>query len=165
MLEHCENKKERWGGVEVIIGHWITERNQLLVKYCDLSPTISALSDDTQENKNTKNAAMDLDAFCQLLMDYMCAGHFEVFDQLINEAEDFDDGGLEFAAQVYPAIEATTEQALAFNDLYDGCGGARLLSKELQADLSALGESLSQRFDLEDQLLKKLHYQHQETVA
>jgi regulator of sigma D len=35
----------------------------------------------------------------------------------------------------------------------------------LFADLSALGESLSQRFDLEDQLLKKIHYQHQETVA
>ncbi|CAH0991861.1 Regulator of sigma D [Sinobacterium norvegicum] len=165
MLEHCENKKERWGGVEAIIGNWISERSQLLVKYCDLSAIISALSEDASESKEVKQAATELDAFCQLLMDYICAGHFEVFDQLINEAEDFDDGGLEYAAKIYPGIEASTEHALSFNDLYDGCGGARLLSTELQTDLSALGENLSQRFDLEDQLLEKMHYQHQKTIA
>ncbi len=164
MLEQCKTKKERWGRVDQIVNGWLEERSQLLIKYCGLSKTLAEVFEKQSEGKKAKQGAKELDDFCQILMDYMCAGHFEVFDQLLDEAEAFADGGLEFAAGLYPKIEQTTTIAVAFNDNYDGCGGARVRSAELQADLSALGESLSSRFDLEDKLLDHLHFKHK-TVA
>ncbi len=39
---------------------------------------------------------------CEVLVDYVSAGHFEVYEQLIQEAREFNDGGLELAAKLYP---------------------------------------------------------------
>ncbi|ROS01969.1 regulator of sigma D [Sinobacterium caligoides] len=165
MLEKCKSRQERWGGVEVVVADWLLERSQLLVKYCNLSATLSEGLGSASGGKKLKPAAKELEQFCQILMDYICAGHFEVFDLLLGEAEEFADGGVEFAANIYPQLEGTTVKALSFNDQYDGCAGGSLRSQGLQDDLSALGEIMSTRFDLEDNLLEQLHYRHQSQVA
>ena len=77
MLENCKSAKERWGGVSEIIDRWLEERQTVLVQYCALSEREQTLSDLQRGEK--------LRSFCQILVDYVSAGHFEVYDQLIKE--------------------------------------------------------------------------------
>ena len=56
------------------------------------------------------------------------------------------------ANALYPDFVNATDAAVGFNDKYEGEWGHGLLN-HLEADLSALGEALIRRFDLEDQLI------------
>jgi len=104
--------------------------------------------------------------FCELMVDYISAGHFEVYDHLIQEAEEFNDGkGLEVARRLYPEVSKTTEQVLAFNDNFDAVLSTQDDSPSLARELSKLGETLVSRFELEDQLIESLHYSHRELIA
>jgi regulator of sigma D len=100
-----------------------------------------------------------------VLVDYVSAGHFEVYEQLIQEAREFNDGGLELAAKLYPRIEQTTEVALNFNDRLDGRELSEVDVKELFNELSRLGEVLESRFEMEDFLIENLHNAHAGKVA
>ena len=160
MLENCKSAKERWGGVSDIIDHWLQQRQDLIVTYC----TISGVHEHRQSTPS--NATNNLRHFCQLLVDYVSAGHFEVYDHLLLEAEAFNDGkGLEVARRLYPHISRTTELVLAFNDKYDTETTCHKGLVALAPDLSALGETLVSRFELEDQLVENLHNAHEELVA
>lgn len=155
MLESCQNAQERWGGVHQLIDRWLQERHELVSAYgglCD-QPQGPAFGEDVQR-------------FCEILLDYVSAGHFEVYEQLTVEAKAFgDQRGLELAKQIYPRIEAITEVALAFNDRCDNgdCRDAASLNGELKR----LGQLLHERFELEDCLIEVLHnaHQHEATAA
>lgn len=155
MLESCRNAQERWGGVNQLIDRWLHERHELVKAYKRL---VDAQPDAAEH-------AEGLQGFCQLLVDYVSAGHFEVYEQLTSEAKAFNDRrGLELAKQIYPRIEAITEVSLAFNDRCDGSGcddDVRLLLSELQR----LGPLLHERFELEDCLIEVLHNAHQQKAA
>jgi regulator of sigma D len=155
MLENCQSAKERWGGVNDIIDRWLHERQQLLVSYCDLSSVDEFNESNVEHQNQTKK-------LCQVLVDYVSAGHFEVYDQLIKEGKDFGDKqGLKEAAELYQIIDNTTEALLDFNDKYqetDDLG-------ELIADLSQMGQSLEPRFSAEDQMIEVLHTSHKDMVA
>ena len=97
-----------------------------------------------------------------LLVDYVSAGHFEVFHELIDEAESFADGSGELAGKLMPAIADTTEVIMAYEEKYSGAQGRQ---EKLKRDLSALGEALESRFVLEDQLIAGLHTRHRRLVA
>jgi len=152
MLENCQNARERWGGVSDLIDRWLKERQKLLVHYCALSGETDRTQADALRPKFIR--------LCELLVDYVSVGHFEIYEQLIQEARDFNDGGLELAAKVYPEIEKTTEVALNFNDQFDD---QPLAEQDLEArfdELSKLGEVLESRFELEDVLIDQLHNAH-----
>jgi regulator of sigma D len=97
-----------------------------------------------------------------LLVDYTSAGHFEVFHELVAEAEAFDDGGCELAAELMPEIGDTTEIILAYDEKY---GDGTEIEGKLKRDLSSLGEILESRFVLEDRLIAGLHTAHRRRVA
>ena len=97
-------------------------------------------------------------------MDYCSAGHFEIYEQLINEAKEYDDGGLDLANKLVPRLDALTTQCVDFNDTYDKHCSLEQLGK-LSEDLSAMGENLEERFQLEDQLIERLHNIHRELVT
>lgn len=152
MLESCQNAQERWGGVHLLIDRWLQERKQLVETYVAINGTAQAPSADTLQH------------FCEILVDYVSAGHFEVYEQLTNEAKAFgDERGLELAKQIYPRIEVITEAALAFNDRCDG-GDCRD-SLALLDELKRLGQLLHERFELEDCLIEVLHNAHQEQAV
>ncbi|BEH13163.1 sigma D regulator [Marinobacter shengliensis] len=157
MLENCRNARERWGGVSELIDRWLKERQELLVRYCDLSTETDFSQTEMLRDKFVR--------LCEVLVDYVSAGHFEVYEQLIQEAREFNDGGLELVAKVYPRIEQTTGVALNFNDRVDG----RLLTegdvRELFSELSKLGEVLESRFEMEDFLIEHLHNAHAGKMA
>lgn len=157
MLENCRNARERWGGVSELIDRWLKDRQELLVHYCDLSG-----ESDFSQTKALKQKFVRL---CEVLVDYVSTGHFEIYEQLMREAREFNDGGLELAAKVYPRIEQTTEVALNFNDQLDD---AELSEKDVKAlfeQLSHLGETLETRFEMEDFLIENLHNAHGDKVA
>lgn len=153
MLENCKSAKERWGGVSEIIDRWLEERQQMLVQYCALSGLDQNLSDVQRGEK--------LRSFCQILVDYVSAGHFEVYDQLIKEGREFDDAdALQEAGKLYDVVDKTTEKLLDFNDKYLETDDL----SSLTSDLSLLGEALEVRFSAEDRLISVLHTSHKDLV-
>lgn len=154
MLENCKSAKERWGGVSEIIDRWLEERQAMLVQYCALSGLDQDLSDLQRGEK--------LRSFCQILVDYVSAGHFEVYDQLIKEGREFDDAeALQEASKLYDTIDTTTERLLDFNDKYLETDDISSLTN----DLSYLGEALEVRFSAEDRLISVLHTSHKDLVS
>ena len=152
MLESCTTAQERWGGVHKLIDAWLAERKQLITEY-------NHLHDRSGPGQHPDTA---LASFCDVLVDYMSAGHFEIYEQLVREAEDFkDQRGLDLARQLYPRIETITEQAVAFNDLYADTQ-AVADEAQMQARLTSLGAMLHERFELEDCLIEVLHNAHRD---
>lgn len=146
MLQKHNDAKNRWGGVSDIIDHWLEERNELLVKYV-------ALSNPTNTNDDSVS---QVQALCEVLMDYVSAGHFEVFERMMEGVE----AGENYIKQLYGRIGDTTEIALAFNDKYDNAEHSQEALDDLPRDLSLLGEAIASRIDLEDQMMERLHELH-----
>ncbi|MBR9867569.1 MAG: sigma D regulator [Oceanospirillales bacterium] len=154
MLEKCHNAQERWGGVSDIIDHWLAERQKLISFFVALP------QQNVHETLNDK-----IQEFCQLMMDYISSGHFEVYEQLLKQGSEFNDGSLEQAQELFPKIQASTDIALDFNDIYSDFEGATLQEMyDLTCQLSSLGEALEERFSLEDTMIEILHTAHREQV-
>ena len=151
MLEGCKTARERWGGVSEIIDRWLNERQELIVLYCSINGM-------DQFNEDQRPVADKLKELCQILVDYVSAGHFEVYEQLIQEALEFDDGSIAAAESMLPLLKENTVHCLDFND---SCENISNIQK-LQESLSALGETLEERFHLEDRLIEYLHESHRE---
>ncbi len=141
---------QQFQAVEEILRAWLKERRTLLTRYTETIVAADSGSDEAALTQRQK-------ALCELLVDYTSAGHFEVFHQLINEAEVFNDGSSALAEQLMPAIGDTTEVILAYDEKY---GDAAVNGSKLKRDLSALGEVLESRFALEDRLIAGLHNAH-----
>jgi len=148
MLDNCKDNKERWQAVDGLLQGWLRERRELLVKYAAIAATL---------DRDGDNSTIDggLERLCQLLVDYVSVGHFEVFYALIREAEAFADGSEELANAIIPSIGDTTEVILGFDEKYPSADHSHL-----DVDLSLLGEVLESRFQLEDQLISVLHFSH-----
>ncbi|TBU94080.1 sigma D regulator [Stutzerimonas kirkiae] len=147
MLESCRNAQERWGGVHLLIDRWLQERHQLVQAYADLQQAQAAPKESRQR-------------FCQLLLDYVSAGHFGVYEQLVREAEAFGNHqGIELATRIYPRLQAITEHALSFNDQCE-----RAVNDTLSEELQQVGQLLHERFELEDCLIEVLHTAHRQVA-
>lgn len=155
MLEKCRNAQERWGGVSDIIDHWLEERQELISTFVHLP-----------EQPVEDGLSKQVERFCELLMDYLSSGHFEVYEQLLREGSEFDDGSVEAAQALFPKIQISTDAALDFNDKYAASDTLTVrLVKEMASDLSTLGERLEERFELEDQMIEVLHTSHRNLVT
>lgn len=154
MLDNCKTAKERWGGVNQIIDRWLEERQQMLVSFCALSDRKESIDSDAAHEEKLRR-------LCQILVDYVSAGHFEIYDQLIKEGREFEDqNALKEAGTLFTTIDKTTEEVLDFNDKY-------LETDDLTAiddDLSALGDTLETRFNAEDRMIAVLHTSHKDLV-
>lgn len=91
-----------------------------------------------------------LQEFCQVLVDYIAAGHFGLYERILSGQERRRDVA-QLAAGLLPRLEQTTEVAMAFNEKYAPDSGDADLAR-LSEDLSELGEELTTRFELEDRL-------------
>ena len=96
MLEKC-SIQERWSGVEALIERWLEERQALIVQFCAVSGVHDLSSTD-------EGPQLQLQSFCQILVDYVSAGHFEINYQLLREAEEFEDGSAEAAKALMPKL-------------------------------------------------------------
>jgi len=150
MLNDLQKLKQHWGGVSDIVDRWLEERRELLVKYCELVEIHDFDSDN-------KNHGKKLKGFCEVMVDYVSVGHFEVYEELVKEAEAFSDKeGLKTGADLMDRIQPSTEAVLDFNDKYLATDDLESLS----TDLSVVGEALEQRFETEDKMIEVLHNAH-----
>lgn len=92
-----------------------------------------------------------LEEFCELLVDYIAAGHFGLY-QRIADGRERRNRVAALAHNVYPEIEKTTQIALDFSEKYK-IDGTHDRPARLQNDLSELGVALTTRIELEDQLI------------
>jgi regulator of sigma D len=155
MLENCRSAKERWGGVSEIIDRWLQERQDMLVRYCTLTSV-------TEFDEEDPAQCEQIQQLCQVIMDYVSAGHFEVYGQLVREGKEFNDtDALATADELYSQVERTTDAVLDFNDKYQETDDLSTLPE----DLSRLGVQLETRFEAEDGMIAVLHVAHKNLVV
>lgn len=139
---------DRRAGSRDMVRKLLTERTEMFVLYCRLA----GLAPYEEKPKNGVHEL--LQEFCQVLVDYIAAGHFSLYERIVSGNERRKEVS-DLAADIYPRIAETTEAALAFNDRYDS-DQLFELSASFHDELSQLGEHLATRIELEDKMLKIL---------
>lgn len=153
MLVRQEQTEQKYGGSYSALDTWLSERQTLLVKYCELAglPPFEA-------NKNSLPDYSVITEFCQILIDYLSAGHFEVYDEIVEQCSGTDSADL--ANRLYPKITETTQSLVDFNDKYSNLP-ANSEFAGFDNDLSELGTTLEQRMELEDELIHAFYTKQQ----
>lgn len=126
----------------------VAERTEMLVLFCRVAG-LEPFSD----TDNRETATVALQQFCQVMVDYIAAGHFSLYERIVNGTERRRSIA-ELAENLYPRISRTTDVALDFNDKYDASHCE--INGQLGDDLSRLGEELAVRVELEDRLLSAM---------
>ncbi len=139
-----EAPAERRGRSRELVTKLVTERTQVLVLFCRLA----GIESYSSENKPVRDLLED---FCQILVDYIAAGHFALYERIVERTERRRDI-VQLAEDLYPRIALTTDAALDFNDKYDSENERQAL-EDLPSELSKLGEQIATRIELEDKLL------------
>lgn len=137
---------ERRQSVDRLISNMFDERKQLLALLFQVSTV--------EKNGSGLQIKDVMEEFCQILVDYIAAGHFELYDRIV-AGKERRKVVAELAEKIYPEIEQTTNIALEFSEKYNNDNKSRD-STRLKNDLSILGEALTTRIELEDQLISKL---------
>lgn len=140
---------ERREGTQKQLSAMVAERTEMLSLYCRLAGL-----DPLSDHRHRQPAKKLVQEFCQILIDYMAAGHFGLYDRLVNGTERRRHVA-DLAAQLYPRIADTTQVALDFNDKYD-VNEQWEIPLSFETDLSRLGEELAVRIELEDRLIARL---------
>ncbi len=138
--EQQHNPRE---GTRQLIEKMLKEREQMLALMCKVS--------GLQPYTHDKSIKEELEEFNEILMDYIAAGHFGLYER-IAEGTERRVAVLEEARKIYPRIDDTTQLAVSFNDKYDGMPEAEI-GDQLINDMPRLAEELADRIDLEDRLI------------
>lgn len=146
MMSEAGRAPERRTGTRDMIDKLLKERTEMFALYWQ----VAGLDPSTVNDPATEH----LQEFCEVLVDYIAFGHFEVYDR-ISRGEERRGQVIKLAEKIYPRILETTDMAVAFNDKYDE-SDHELHVERLSSDLSELGEELATRIDLEDQLIAVL---------
>ncbi|MBL4585291.1 MAG: Rsd/AlgQ family anti-sigma factor [Pseudomonadales bacterium] len=129
-----------------LIERWLNERQELILLYV-------AIDGLRQFAPKGTPVSVKVQAFCQVLMDYVSAGHFEVYDRLITESKGTENQPKQMLLRLLSGIQKSTDLAVTFNEIYDTDQHCDEELISLPEDLSKLGELLAERFDLEDLLV------------
>jgi regulator of sigma D len=125
-----------------LVNKWLKERQNLIVAFsslCQIHPL-----------KEESHPIVDLEEFCELLVDYLCRGHFEMYATLIQEIESCPSSQLKIHPTLLDRLLLSTEKARAFDRAYEDATSY----DNLENDLSLLGENLAHRFEWEDELIQ-----------
>ena len=141
-----DNKNERRSSSRHLIENMLGERKQLLALWLQASNLEPAHFEPEDQDL--------LEEFCQVLVDYIAAGHFGLYER-IAAGKERRQTVAGTAKQIYPRIEKSTQFALEFNEKYSAENTNKTYDN-LSKDLSSLGELLSARMELEDQLIEKM---------
>jgi len=125
-----------------LIAELQNERREVWSLYCHVAELKPFSANDAVKSS--------LIQFSQILVDYVSLGHFGVYERLLAGTERRN-GVLSVAKDIYPEFSATTDAAISFNDKYENVDKIDVF-EDLEQDLSALGESLAKRIELEDRL-------------
>lgn len=125
------------------IDDMLRQRQQMLVLLWELTKLDLARIDD--------NAREMIGEFLSILVDYIAAGHFGLY-QRIAEGKERRGRVVDTAREIYPRIARTTETAISFSERFENAGGDAF-GAQLAQELSRLAEQITTRIELEDQLI------------
>lgn len=134
------------------VDNWLAERSQVIVLYCKLSG---------YRNQTKLPESEQIKGFCDILIDYVSAGHFEMYEQIVNDCKINGPASIQLLGELYPHISRTTDIVVDFNEKY-----AKMITPDgeqmsgFDAELSVLGEAIAKRIDLEDTLIDTLNTKH-----
>lgn len=145
MLTKVQQAKAQWGGFDPTIDTWLEERKELLVQYCKLA----SLPPFEREDKSLpeKNEIVQ---FCEILMDYVSAGHFEIYQKILIDVND-----TQAVESILSQLDTNTDKALLFNDKYASLDEADGLDN-FDLRLAELGQHMEERFSYEDRLIETI---------
>lgn len=138
--------KERRQSTRTMIDNLLAERKEVLILYSRVAGLQPFDEEDDDSNV--------LRQFIQLLVDYIAAAHFGLYERIVSGKERRQ-GVVKLAEELYPRIAECTDVVVAFNDRYDAAD-AVAAGDGLSRDLSRLGEHLAERIELEDKLIAEL---------
>lgn len=141
---------EQWHRIEQRVQVWLRERRELLALLCSLQGLCGLGADRLPVPQRVQR-------FCEVLMDYISAGHFEIYRDLAAEAQQLRGADPALVEHVMHRLERSTDAALAFNEEYDTPEHVQQLLDALPDRLTELLEQLEERFALEDQLILSIH--------
>ncbi|WP_031430853.1 Rsd/AlgQ family anti-sigma factor [Methylomicrobium agile] len=118
------------------------ERRDLWSLYCQIG--------ELKPFNDVEPVKSKLMRFAEVLVDYVSLGHFGLYERILSGTERRE-SLIAVATDIYPEFSEVTELSVSFNDKYENADEASALTN-LADDLSALGESLARRFELEDRL-------------
>lgn len=147
MLVTLDKIRQQVAGKHPAIDSWLDVRRSLLVEYMQLA----GLMPPYRKAQPSHDALSD---FCGHLVDYISAGHFEIYEILIAAYEQ-QGKHLSLTNRLIDRIQDTTEAILDFNEQYSEITSDEM--PDLDADLSQLGLTLEERFKLEDRLVLVLN--------
>lgn len=139
--------KDRRAGSRDLIVKLTSERSEVFSLYC----RVAGLRPFDDEKTDVHEL---LEQMCQMLVDYVAAGHFSLYERIVS-GQERRQAVARLAEELYPRISETTEAVLDFNDKYD-CEDNCAISNDFDEDLSLLGEILAERIELEDRLLEAM---------
>ncbi len=126
-----------------IVDAWLIERQALLSQFMSL-PQISIADDVISE----------LHHFCEAMVDYSSRGHFNIYEQLLAHIAKYNSAQVDQTNILLGKIHDTTDKIIIFDDEY---GSVEKLSIQdighFNGRLSRLGEVITERFNLEDEIM------------
>lgn len=149
--QQAHDGTERRDRNESIEQHLTDERADMLVQFCRIAGV-----EPWENTHTTEELKVMLQHFCEILVDYLAAGHFGLYQRFI-DGEERREEIRDLAEKLYPQISETTQMALDFNDKYEDDEAHKEFDKSFSDDLSKLGQALAVRIELEDQLLNIVH--------
>ena len=129
-----------------LIEELLEERSQVWELYCKIA--------GIEPYQSNKTDVKQIQAFCQILVDYISLGHFGIYQRIIDGSERRK-AIIKAAAQIYPQLNQATEAVLNFNEKYQ-TPTAEMILNQLAGDLSFLGDQLATRIELEDELIGEM---------
>jgi len=150
MLKKFQQTQEEWGGSSEVIDHWLETRQSLIVEYCKLAALQPASQKSTLSSLPTP---LELQNFCQHLVDYISEGHFKIYDMVMDQWRSTGFEATDDINAAYAKIVLTTDPLLNFTDIYADVNEEDTLNN-FEQDLSSVGEILEVRFEVEDHLIQ-----------
>lgn len=150
VTEHNPPRDERRTRSRSIVDQLEAERAEVLVNFCRVAGI------EPYENPSQKADLEEcLRDFCQIMVDYLAAGHFGLYQRIL-DGHERRQGIRKLAEELYPQIAKTTQFALDFNDKYEH-ETEDAFNDEFSDDLSKLGQALATRIELEDRLFQAIN--------
>ncbi|HQV41811.1 MAG: Rsd/AlgQ family anti-sigma factor [Moraxellaceae bacterium] len=149
MLNPSAGPEDHHHRVEMLVRRWLDERQSLIVQ-------MLGLGEDARSPSESAPVIERVQAFCEVLMDYVSAGYFEVYDELLAEGEAQGRKILAEGQALLQKLQSSLDAIIHFNDLHDDPEDSDVLGG-LPHELSQLGLTLEERFQIEDRMIALLH--------
>jgi regulator of sigma D len=153
MLDQATQSLVKFSGHSNSLDRWLQHRQLLVSGYFHMI---------TKAQASTLPQLSDVRYWCVELVDYLTAGHFQVFSELVPVANAPQQTADEFDAK-YSSISSTTDDLLKMQETVFSLNEDNNVA--LQEMLSGLGETLAKRLEMEDLLISISISQKEESPA